>query len=253
MHYAWDQQNVYLKESGLSKLGGNLTRYFLHYMRIWDYQASQRPDVNIANSRFMASILRKLYKREAHVINPPVDVDLFEVSEKKEPFYVTVARLVPIKKVGLIVQTFKQLDKELIVIGDGPEMETIKRIAGRKTHLLGFQPSKVIRQYLQKARAFVFASNEPFGIVTLEAQACGTPVIAYGRGGALETVVADRTGIFFDEQTSQSLASAVERFEQMQFDPVVIRQNAERFSAERFRREFKAFVENAWAEFQAKL
>jgi glycosyltransferase involved in cell wall biosynthesis len=250
MHYIWDQQTLYLGKTPKNKFKDAFSRLVFHYIRNWDYLSSQRPDLCIVNSRFSAISLQKFYKRTAKIIYPPVNTDFIDINSQKEDYYITVARFVPIKKIDLIVQTFTQMDKPLIVVGDGPEFSNIQKFAGEKIKFLGFQPTEVIKSYLAKARAFVFASNEPFGIVSVEAQACGTPVIAFGKGGALETVLENQTGVFFKNQTIEALQDAVERFEKMSFDPDVIRKNAERFSAERFRLEFKNFVDAAWQDFQ---
>jgi glycosyltransferase involved in cell wall biosynthesis len=191
-----------------------------------------------------------VYRREASVISPPVAVEKFTLQEKKEGFYLTASRLTPYKKVDLIVQAFAAMpDRHLVVIGDGPEMKKIRRDATPNVIIMGYQPSDVLRDYMQRARAFVFAAEEDFGIVPVEAQACGTPVIAFGKGGATETVRDGVTGVFFGEQTVQSLTEAVHRFEAMTFDPQACRTNAVRFAPERFRQEFSAFVEREWQAF----
>jgi glycosyltransferase involved in cell wall biosynthesis len=189
------------------------------------------------------------------VIYPPVDVDKFEVCATKDDYYLTVSRMVPYKKIDLIVEAFAQMpEKKLVVIGSGPDFEKIRRKAGANVELLGYQPFMVLKEHMQKARAFIFAAEEDFGIAPLEAQACGTPVIAYGKGGALETVIAGKTGLFFAEQTAESLRSTIREFEsgEYHFDPTALRNNANRFSKARFQREFKNFVERAWQAHAAK-
>jgi glycosyltransferase involved in cell wall biosynthesis len=246
MRYAWDMQTAYLSDGGLEKgLRSFITRSLLHYLRIWDMRTVAGVDHYIANSQFIARRIMKLYKREATVIHPPVEIDRFTVREDKEDFYVTVSRLVSYKKVDLIVRAFNQMpDRKLVVLGDGPELKSLKAIASSNISFLGFQSDRVIEDTLQRARAFVYAAQEDFGIVPVEAQACGTPVIAFGKGGVLETVVPGETGQFFYQQTPESLADAIEGFERSQpFDPLVIRKNAERFSKNRFKREMQAFVE----------
>jgi glycosyltransferase involved in cell wall biosynthesis len=158
--------------------------------------------------------------------------------------------MVPYKRIDLIVEAFSQMpSKRLVVIGDGPEMGKIKKLAGKNVELLGFQPDHVMRKYLSQAKGFIFAALEDFGIAPVEAQASGTPVIAYGKGGSLETVVSGKTGIFFEEQTVASLREAIEKFEQIEFDPESLKCNAERFNEDRFKREFKQFVERKWEDF----
>jgi glycosyltransferase involved in cell wall biosynthesis len=187
----------------------------------------------------------KLYKREADVIYPPVDVDRFSIGKEKKDFYITISRLVSYKKVDLIVRAFNRLpDRDLVVIGDGPEMKSLKKIASSNIIFMGFQPEAVIEDMLKQAKAFVYAAEEDFGIVPVEAQACGIPVIAYGKGGVLETVVEGETGFFFEEQNETALIEAINAFERSALlDPEVIRQNAERFNKARFLREMKSFVE----------
>jgi len=251
IRYAWDMQNQYLEESGL--IHGLLSwaaRRMLFSMRQWDVRTANGVDAFVANSQFIARRVWKVYRREASVIYPPVAVEKFTLQEKKEEFYLTASRLTPYKKVDLIVQAYAAMpNRHLVVIGDGPEMKKIRRDATPNVTVMGYQSSDVLRDYMQRARAFVFAAEEDFGIVPVEAQACGTPVIAFGKGGATETVQDGITGVFFGEQTVQSLTEAVHRFEGMTFDPQACRANAVRFAPERFRQEFSAFVDQEWQAF----
>lgn len=252
IRYAWDMQHAYLSKAGLEKgVRGFITRLLLHYMRIWDMRTTAGVDHYIANSHFVARRIKKLYKREATVIHPPVSLERFSIGEKKENFYVTVSRLVPYKKVDLIVRAFNQLpDRKLVVIGDGPELNYLKRIAGSHITFLGFQNDGVIEDTLQRAKAFVYAAQEDFGIVPVEAQACGTPVIAYGKGGVLETIIPGQTGYFFYEQNEEALIESVEKFERSpSLNPNDIRKNAERFSKGRFVCEMREFVEEKAKEY----
>jgi glycosyltransferase involved in cell wall biosynthesis len=216
--------------------------------------AASRVDSFAAISGFIADRIRKIYRREARVIYPPVDVDNLPMGRDKSGFYLTVSRLVPYKRVDLLVDAFARMPgRELVVIGDGPEFKPLRAKARANVRLLGYQPSNVVRDYMQRARAFLFAAEEDFGIAPLEAQACGTPVIAYGRGGVTETIVEGMTGIFFYEQTADAVVEAVEGFERAgsAIDPGACRSNAERFRPERFRHEFREFLEGEWASFQA--
>lgn len=251
MRYAWDLYQQYLRESQLkSGLKGVLAKFFLHYLRMWDAHASTRVNAYVANSQYVARRIRKLYQTDASVIYPPVDVDYFKCEEKKEDYYLTASRFVPYKKIDLIVEAFGQMpDKKLVVIGDGPDFEKVKEKAQKNVQLLGFQSDEVLRDYLQKAKGFVFAALEDFGILPVEAQACGTPVIAFGKGGALETVVEDQTGVFYKEQTVPSLIEGIEAFEKKEFDPTRIRKHAETFREDLFRKKFKALVEEKYLEF----
>ena len=212
---------------------------------MWDLSSTNRVDYFIANSHHIANRIKKIYGRESEVIYPPVSIDQFGIGPK-ESFYVTASRFVPYKRIDLIVESFNTLpDKKLIVIGDGPELSKIKKIARKNVEFLGYLPPEGLKEYLQKARAFIFAAEEDFGILPVEAQASGTPVIAFGKGGCLETVVDGKTGLFFQEQSVESLREAIGRFEEAehQFEPTQIRAHAEQFSVSRFRTQFKSFVD----------
>ena len=248
MRYAWDLEGEYLSQ--LSGIKEQLAKWTLSYLRKWDVGNLESVHHFIANSKYIAKRIKRIYDRDAEVIYPPVQTELFNFQQDKEDFYLTMSRLVPYKRVDLIVEAFSKMpSKRLILIGDGPEMERIKKLAGKNVELLGFQPDDVIRGYLSRARGFIFAAEEDFGIAPVEAQAAGCPVIAYGKGGVLETVVENQTGIFFDEQTVSSLVKAIDQFEVMSFNPQEIRLNAERFNETRFKKEFKQFVEDKWEEF----
>ncbi len=248
MRYAWDLKEQYLRESGLDRgVKGTLARLVLNRVGKWDAATAHRVDHFIANSRYIADRIGRVYGRQSTVIYPPVDVDSFVAGKKQEDFYVTVSRMVPYKKMDMIAEAFAAMpDRRLIVIGDGPDMTKIRAKAGKNVELLGYQPFDAVREYVQKARAFIFAADEDFGIAPVEAQACGTPVIAYAKGGALETVVEGETGMFFQEQTAGSLIEAVEKFEKMsdRFDCLRIREHSVQFGKERFRKEFRKFVDS---------
>lgn len=258
MRYAWDLQHQYLRESGLNKgLKGFIAKRLLHKLRMWDYRTANGVDHFIANSQFIARRIKKVYGRDADVIYPPVNIDRFVVKENKDDFYVTASRLVPYKKVDLIVEAFSHMpNKKLIVIGDGGDMTKIKNKATKNIELLGYQSNEILVDYMQRAKAFIFAAEEDFGISPVEAQACGTPVIAFGKGGSLETVrplgVDNPTGIFFNEQNIASLSDAVIHFENCieKFNPHFCRQQAVNFSEPRFRHEIKAYVEDKWDRFK---
>ncbi len=251
IRYAWDLQHQYLEQSNLTRgLRSAMARAVLHYIRNWDTRTSNAVDHFVANSHFIARRIRKVYHRDSRVIFPPVDVQSFELGEHKEDFYLTASRMVPYKKIDLIVEAFSRMPgKRLVVIGDGPEMKAIRAKAGPNIEILGYQPFAVLHDHMRRAKAFVFAAEEDFGIAPVEAQACGTPVIAFGKGGALETVreLGDPhpTGIFFREQSVPSIVAAVREFEQnaQRFSPFDCRLNAERFSVATFRERFMSFVE----------
>lgn len=259
MRYAWDMQNDYLSVSGFKSLKSLLARALLHYIRIWDLAAASRPDRILGNSGFICRRIQKTYRRDASIFYPPVDTDYYTLHPQKEDFYLTASRLVPYKRIDLIVDTFAQMpDKKLVIIGDGPEAHRLSGLNLPNITWLGFQPGDILRDHMQRARAFIFAAKEDFGIVPLEAQACGTPVIAFGQGGVHETVIGPEkphpTGLFFYEQTITALSAAIQEFERNrpQFTPSACRANAEKFSNQRFQTEIKALVEDAWQQFQTE-
>lgn len=257
IRYAWDMQHQYLAESNLT--GGPmswLVRWLLHRIRLWDSRTANGVDRFLSNSAFIARRVQKAYGRASQVLYPPVDTDRFVLCEDKSDFYLTASRLVPYKRVDLIVEAFGRMpDKRLIVVGDGPDRKKIERVAGGNVEMMGYLPDDKLKELMARARAFVFAAEEDFGIVPVEAQACGTPVIAFGKGGALETIVAEgdeSTGLFFQKQTIDSLCAAVEAFEQRlkDFKPSSCRRNAEKFSIQRFRNEFRATIEECLASLE---
>lgn len=255
IRYAWDLQHQYLAEAGMvSGLKSLIARTILHYIRLWDSRTANGVDHFIANSHFIARRIRKAYGRKADVIYPPVDIERFTRSDTREDFYVTMSRMVPYKRIPLIVEAFTKMpDRSLIVIGDGPEMPGVQAAAGSNVTIMGKQSDEVVVDHLQRAKAFLFAAEEDFGIAPVEAQACGTPVVAYGKGGALETVrgrdAEGQTGVFFQEQTVDAIVRAVEHLDKRlpAISPAACRANAERFSTARFCHEFSAFVERAMA------
>ena len=259
IRYAWDQQELYLQQAISREPMRKLARYFLARLRRWDIKTAGRGGQLVANSRFIAERIQQCWHRDSIVLNPPVALNDFTCTEVKEDFYVTVSRLVHYKAVETLVEAFNLMpDKRLVVIGDGPMFSRLQAMARPNVELLGYQAREVVVDYLQRARAFVFAAHEDFGIVLVEAQACGTPVIAYGQGGALDSVIPHEntraldgdcapTGLFFDQQTPASVHAAVERFEALGegISPRACAANAARFTPEIFRREFMAIVERA--------
>lgn len=247
MRYAWDLYHQYLNEAKLTAgIKSWVAKYLLHKIRIWDVISANRVDYFIANSNYIAKRIKKIYNRDAVVIYPPVNTDDFELVEEKEDFYLTASRMVPYKKIDLIVEAFSEMpDKRLIVIGDGPEFKKIKAKTTKNIILLGYQSFEILKEHMQKACAFVFAAEEDFGIVPVEAQACGTPVIAFGKGGSLETVVDGKTGVLFYEQTTAAIKEAVNSFEKRkeQFIPLDIREQALKFSTSRFEKEMKLYLD----------
>ncbi len=246
MRYAWDLYHQYLNEANLtSGIKSWVAKYLLHKIRIWDVVSANRVDYFIANSSYIAKRIKKIYNRDAVVIYPPVNTDDFELVEEKEDFYLTASRMVPYKKMDLIVEAFSEMpDKRLIVIGDGPEFKKIKAKTTKNIILLGYQSFEILKEHMQKACAFVFAAEEDFGIVPVEAQACGTPVIAFGKGGSLETVVDGKTGVLFYEQTTAAIKEAIYFFEKNreQFSSLKIREHSLKFSTTRFAKEMKQYI-----------
>lgn len=253
MRYAWDMREEYLREAGIAGgMKGWLARILLERLRRWDLENSRRVDHFIANSGFIAERIRQSYGRGAAVVYPPVDTDYFTPAGEREDFYLAASRMVPYKRIGLIVQAFTRMpSRRLVVIGDGPQYASARAGAGPNVEFLGYQARPVLRDHMRRARALVFAAKEDFGILPVEAQACGTPVIAYGAGGALETVrglgcdgVERPTGLFLETQTEEAIIAAAERFEanHRNFRPEFCRDNALRFAPERFRREYAAQV-----------
>lgn len=236
--YAWDLQAQYLKESNLdSGIKSAIARYILHKFRIWDVRTANSIDAFVANSSFIKKRILKCYRRDAIIIYPPVELDRFELRESKEDYYLAASRMVPYKRIDLIVEAFTKMpNRNLKVIGSGPELDKVKSIAKGFSNIdiMGYQADSVLTETMQKAKAFVFAAEEGFGILPVEAQACGTPVLAYGKGGCLETVKSQVSGLHFDSQSSESIVEAVDKFETMEFDPVLVRENAMQFSSQQF-------------------
>jgi glycosyltransferase involved in cell wall biosynthesis len=258
MRYAWDAQHEYLSGAGLDRgLRGWIARWMLHKLRLWDARSAQGVDSFVANSHFIARRIEKSYRRTADVIYPPVDTDAFALSTDREEFYVTVSRLVPYKRVDVLVEAFARMPhKPLVVIGDGPQFKALRACAPPNVTLLGHQGVEVLRSHLQRAAALVYAAREDFGIVLAEAQSAGCPVIALGRGGAPEIVrgldIERPTGVLFAEQTPADVVRAVAEFERQRhrIDPAQCRANSLRFGVDRFRREFYEHAMRAWDAFQ---
>lgn len=244
MRAAWDLREFYVET--LPKVVRPVASLLLDYVREFDRRTHDVVDHFIANSRVVAERIYQHYGREATVIHPPVSVEAFHPTLNREDFFITCSRLVPYKRVDLLIKAFAKMpDKKLLVVGDGPQRYRLESKATRNVEFLGRIPEEALRDLLPKARAFCFAAEEDFGIVMVEAQAAGIPVIAYGKGGSRDAVIAGGTGLFFNEQTVESVCDAVHRFEVMEgdFEQDTIRRHAEGFSKERFLREIEAFIE----------
>ena len=249
--------HAYLERSALARRGlGPLIRWQLHALRQWDQLSAQRVDHLIANSRFTARRIRKYWGRDASVIHPPVEVNRFRWNSERDDVYLCLCRLVPYKRVDLVVQAFNRLGLPLLVVGDGPERARLESLAGPTVTLLGRQSGQQVEELLSRCRAFVYAGLEDFGIAPVEAMAAGAPVIGLGRGGLLDTVrcatagLREPTGVLFPEQSVESLVQAVEWFEQgriwRSLDSEAIRLWAERFRPEAFAARFESALQTAW-------
>ncbi|MEN6324802.1 MAG: glycosyltransferase [Syntrophomonas sp.] len=262
VRYAWDLAHAYLREHHIDKGWKSLiARVVLHYLRIWDTQTANRVDYFIANSQYTARRIWRVYRREAQVIYPPVDLQTYVPEENKGDYFLFASRLVPSKKTDMVIKAFNETGLPLIVVGDGSAYNQCRSLAAPNVELLGWRDKEELAKLVGRARALVFAADEDFGIVLVEAQACGTPVIALGKGGAAESVIPangsnwhEATGVFFHEQSVRALNSAVEQFIDWEdkFSPQVIWQNAQRFGEERFCAEIEEFVETKYQEFQKR-
>ena len=260
VRYAWDQMNIYLKRSLLGRIGlGPLIRWQLHTLRQWDQLSSSRIDYLLANSNFTAKRIWKYWRRRAEVLHPPVNVNRFKWNKPREDFYLSVSRLVPNKRVDLLVRAFNRLRLPLIIVGDGVEKAYLKKLAGPTVQILGFQSMENIENLMSQCRAFVYAGIEDFGIAPVEAMASGAPVIAFGKGGVLDTVKCfnsnmdkSATGLLFSAQTVNSLVEAIEFFKEKQlwrdFNPELIRGWANSFSHDSFKFRLEKTINRAWSE-----
>jgi glycosyltransferase involved in cell wall biosynthesis len=246
MRYIWDMKDQYIREIS-SPLKRKIAERTFNKLRSWDKKTSENVTHFIANSKFISERIKMAYDRDSSVLYPPVDTDFFTPEKNKKPsdYFVVVSRLVPYKKIGLIAEAFKKLpNQKLIIIGDGPELNNIPKLAN--VECLGFLSKVEMRSYLRNAKAFILAAVEDFGISSLEAQACGVPVLALRKGGYLETVVENKTGLFFDNQNIEDITSVIEKFEEIEsnFDATSIRNHALLFGEENFKKNFKAEINN---------
>jgi len=248
MRYAWDMYFTYREEHNLRGIKEKLLSYFLHKIRIWDVTSSNRVDHFIAISTLVQKRIGKYYRRESTLIHPPVDIERYTLCREKEDYYFTMSRLVPYKRIKLIVEAFAANGKPLIVAGTGPQLEEIRQIATNNIKLLGYVEDREVIKLMQKAKAFIFAAYEDFGIVPVEAMACGTPVIAYGKGGITDTVIEGKTGLFFEKQKVSALNNAIERFETMDFDHKEISEHTSRFSKHLFEEKISIFIEKKYQD-----
>lgn len=251
--YLWSDSWEYIEELKQSNfLIKKFLPLILTQFRQWDFLAAQRVDKFIANSHFVAKRIKKFYKRESEVIYPPVNTDKFYINPHKEKYFVALSRLRPYKRVDLAIETFNELRLPLIIIGGGWEIKYLKKIARENIQFLGeIQDDKLKAKIISQAQALIHPQEEDFGIAAIEAMSAGIPVIAYKAGGALETIIENKTGIFFEEQTWECLADTVVNFDSGQFKPQEIKNHAENFSASRFRRQIAELVEKEYSKFKA--
>ena len=246
MRYAWDNAELYLSQANISGgLKGFLARSVINYLREWDLKTASRPNFLVANSKFISEKLKRIYNRDSIVIYPPVDVNKYNCVPEKKDFYLTASRMVPYKRVDLVVEAFSNMkNRKLKVVGNGPELAKIKMNASSNIEFLGYKEDEDLKALMQQAKAFVFAAEEDFGITVVEAMACGTPVIALNKGGTAETVVNNLTGILFESQTTESIKNAIAEFEEKEslFDYKIISDHAQQFSRDIFEKRIRDFV-----------
>ena len=244
--YAWDLSFLYLRR--LNPLLRLYAAVVMHRLRLWDVTTSARVDHFVANSSFVAQRIWRYYRRPATVIHPPVDTGYFTPGEGNGDFFLVVSRLTAYKRVDLAVKAFSQLGLPLLVIGDGPERRRLQSRAGENIKFLGAVPRSQVRDHMRNCRGLIYPGKEDFGITPVEAQATGRPVVAYGAGGALESVVDGVTGVLFEEQSVEAICEAVTTCAELSFDRDTIRQHAEQFDRDLFCRKMIRFVQKKWEQ-----
>ncbi len=263
MRYAWDQMYTYIKQTNFSNYGFDIPiRYLLYKLREWDFCSSQRIDRVISNSNFTAKRVKKYWGLDSKVINPPVDTKRFKYNNTRSDFYLSVNRLVPNKRIDLLITAFNKLGLPLVIIGDGPERLKLEKIANKNITFLKKQSDYKVEEYMSKCRAFVYAGIEDFGIAPIEAMASGAPVIAYGKGGILDSVNCinncdkDKiaTGVLFKKQTSADIFDTINWFQDKKiwkrFNSERLNYSTQKFSTKNFLNKLESFINKAWEEFQ---
>ncbi len=247
MRYAWDYAHRYLQDKKMGLLAEHWAASLIHKVRQWDFLASRRVDIPLANSRTVAERIRKFYRREAEVVYPPVELSRFHPKKEHENYFLIVSTLTPYKRIDLAVELFNRVGKRLVIIGDGPDMGRLKRMAGKNIDFLGSKSDEVVTEYMENCRAFIFPGEDDFGIAPVEAMACGKPVLGFGRGGLTETVIPGVTGELFEEQTVDSMEAGLTQLliKEKEWDAEVIAKHAAQFSREAFEKAMQAVVARA--------
>lgn len=250
MRYAWHTWHNYIDQYNLPNFIKKIGKRKIHNIRLWDRLSAERVDHFIANSHTVQKRIKKYYQKDSTVITPSIDLSQFTPTKNKEEFYLVVSRLTASKKIDLVVDTFNKSGQQLKIIGSGVDRSRLQNKAKSNIQFLGYLPDQQVREQYSKAKALIFPQEEDFGITPLEAMASGTPVIAYKKGGALETVKENLTGIFFPKQTSQSLLQAIEKFQKHQFTQTQILQHAQKFDHKHFNTKILTFIQDKWENWQ---
>lgn len=250
MRFAWDDCQKYTEDFYFPSIIKRFVPLVMNYVRIWDRVSADRPDKIIANSKFIARRIKKYYKRDAIVINPPADISRFYVSGKPKEYFLLVGRFMAYKKLDIVIEAFNRMGSELKVIGRGPEYDRLKRMAAGNVEFLGRVPDDELAEYYANCRAFIFPQEEDFGIVAIEAMASGRPIIAYRGGDIPEHIEEGKSGIFFERQTAQDIIEAVEKFRGEDYDPAYIRAQAEKFDKSLFKAKIKEYIDIEYKKFR---
>jgi glycosyltransferase involved in cell wall biosynthesis len=252
VRYAWNQYFAYFSPAKLGFFSRLIIPPMIHRLRQWDVISTSRVDHFLANSNTVARRIFRYYRRRADIAHPPVDSELFKPGNRDGDYYLIVSALVPYKRLDLAIQAFNRNGLKLKIAGNGPDYKKLKKAANKNIEFLGFLSSQALLQAYQGAKALLMPGEEDFGINSLEAQACGVPVIAFGQGGVTETVIPEKTGLFFKELSAESLQAALDKFKDIAFNPSIIRDNALKFSRDQFKQKAATYFRDKWEEFQSK-
>jgi glycosyltransferase involved in cell wall biosynthesis len=247
MRYAWDDCQKYTSDFNFPNFIKRIVPFFMNYIRVWDRVSVERVDRIIANSNFVARRIKKYYKKDSIVIHPPVSVDNFSISEKVDDYFLIVGRMLAYKRIDIAIKAFNQMGLKLKIIGRGPELRRLKKLAGPTIEFLGRVPDEYITQYYSKCQAFIFPQEEDFGIVAIEAMASGRPIIAFRAGDIVENMEENQVGIFFDKQTPEDIIQAVEKFKVKTYDPFYIREQAKKFDKSIFKAKIREYIDAEYA------